>query len=71
MDDIGAELRRLANTDPLGPIDGHDLLERGKRSRRRRRLLSAGGGIAGVAAVAVAASLLPHPGTTTSNQPAV
>ncbi|MGZ0149413.1 hypothetical protein ACXJJ3_20280 [Kribbella sp. WER1] len=71
MDDLGAELRRLANTDPLDPIDGHDLLARGRRSRRRRRLLSAGGGIAGVAVVAVAASLLPHAGTTTSKQPAV
>ncbi|WP_427886692.1 hypothetical protein ACQHIV_28255 [Kribbella sp. GL6] len=70
MDDIGAELRRLANTDPLDPIDGHDLLTRGRRSRRRRRLLSAGGGIVGVAAVAVAASLLPHAGTA-SDQPAV
>lgn len=62
MDEIGAKLHRLANTDPLGPIDGHELLARGKRSRRRRRLLSAGGGIAGIAAVAVGATMLPHLG---------
>lgn len=70
MDDIGAELRRLVIKDPLDPIDAHALLERGRRSRRRRRLLSAGGGIAGVAAVAIAASLLPNLNSAV-DQPAV
>ncbi|MEV5961586.1 hypothetical protein AB0L70_07460 [Kribbella sp. NPDC051952] len=70
MDDVGAELRRLAGQDPLGPIDAHALLDRSRRGRRRRRLLSAGGGIAGVAAVVIAASLLPNLNTA-DNQPAV
>ncbi|TCC52586.1 hypothetical protein E0H75_02150 [Kribbella capetownensis] len=57
--DVGAELRRLAKNDPLGPIDGTALLHRGRAARRRRRMLSAGGGVVAVAAVATAASLLP------------
>ncbi|WP_405070529.1 hypothetical protein OG558_13370 [Kribbella sp. NBC_01510] len=70
MDDIGAELRRLAGADPLDPIDAPALLARAHRGRRRRRLLSAGGGVAGVAVVAIAASLLPNLNTA-DRQPAV
>ncbi|MEU4192898.1 hypothetical protein AB0E69_13435 [Kribbella sp. NPDC026611] len=62
MEEIGAELSRLAGTDPLGPIDAHALVARGRRNRRRRMLLSAGGGVAGVAVVAIAASMLPNVG---------
>lgn len=62
MDDervVGAELNRLAATDPLNPIDPQSMLTRGRRSRRNRRLLGAGGGILGVAAVVIGASTLP------------
>jgi len=65
VQDLGAELRRLAGTDPLDPIDSAALLTRGRRGKRRRRLLSAGGVTVGVAAVAVVASLLPDLGTAT------
>lgn len=74
--EVGAELRRLAENDPLDPIDGTALLARGRRGRRRRRLLTAGGVAAAVAAVAVAASLLPNldsgrpPGVADSSTPA-
>jgi hypothetical protein len=67
--DLGAQLHRLAATDPLDPIDATALLERSRRSKRRRKLLSIGGVTAGVAAVALAASLLPNLGT--ANDPGV
>lgn len=56
---VGAELERLAATDPLDPIDPHAMLTRGRRSRRNRRLLGAGGGMLGVAAIVAGASMLP------------
>ncbi len=62
MDDervVGAELTRLAATDPLDPIDPAAMLTRGRRSRRNRRLLGVGGGVIGVAAVVIGASMLP------------
>jgi hypothetical protein len=62
MDDVrevGAELHRLAEAEPLDPFDPTDLLTRGKRGRRRRRILTAGGTVAAVAAVALTATLLP------------
>ncbi|GAA1581128.1 hypothetical protein GCM10009789_38740 [Kribbella sancticallisti] len=58
--DLGAQLHRLAATDPLDPIDATALLERSRRRKRRRRLRSIGGVTAGVAAVALAASLMPN-----------
>lgn len=57
---LRAELRRLAEADPLGPISADDLLVRGRRGRRRRQVLSATGVAALVAAVAVAAATLPE-----------
>ncbi|MGW6279093.1 hypothetical protein [Kribbella sp. NPDC055071] len=63
MDDVrevGAELHRLAEAEPLDPFDPAELITRGKRGRRRRRILTAGGTVAVVAVVAVAASLLPN-----------
>ncbi|TDD45210.1 hypothetical protein E1263_39110 [Kribbella antibiotica] len=68
MDDdrvVGAELERLAATDPLDPIDPHAMLTRGRRSRRTRRLVGAGGGVAAVAVVAIGATLLPNLNATT------
>jgi len=68
MDDervVGAELNRLAATDPLDPIDPQAMLTRGRRSRRNRRLLGAGGVVSAVAAVAVGASLLPGSAVST------
>ncbi|MFC0627152.1 hypothetical protein [Kribbella deserti] len=60
--EIGAELHRMAATDPLGPIDSQRLLARGRRGRKRRRILSASGAVAAVSAVALAATLLPNVG---------
>ncbi|MFF1822236.1 hypothetical protein ACFVWG_33330 [Kribbella sp. NPDC058245] len=81
MDDervVGAELERLAGTDPLDPIDPQAMLTRGRRSRRTRRLVAGGGGVAAVAAIAVGASLLPgsatsspEPNVATSSKKAV
>jgi len=60
--EIGAELRRLASADPLSPISSSALLARGRRGRLRRKLISSGGVVAAVSAVALTATLLPHPG---------
>ncbi|MFF0265331.1 hypothetical protein [Kribbella sp. NPDC004536] len=58
--EVSAELHRLADDEPLQPLDTMQVLERGRRGRRRRRLLGAGGAAAGVAAVALAVSLVPN-----------
>ena len=63
--EVSAELHRLADSEPLDPFDTDALLTRGHRGRRRRKLLGVGGAVAGVAAIAVAASLLP--GLTSAN----
>jgi len=57
--DLTAALERLAAADPLPPISPTALLARGQRGRRRRRVLSIGGVAAGVAAVIIAAALVP------------
>lgn len=65
MDDVrevGAELRRMADADELSVFDSASLVERGRRGRRRRKLFTAGGAVAGVAVVALAASVLPNLG---------
>jgi len=62
MDDVrevGAELQRLAGAEQLEPFDTAALLRRGRRGRRRRKLMAVGGTVVGVAAVAVAAGVLP------------
>jgi hypothetical protein len=62
MDDvreISAELHRLADSETMQPLDTTELLTRGRRTRRRRKLLGTGGAIAGVAVIALGASLLP------------
>ncbi|GAB2633853.1 hypothetical protein [Kribbella swartbergensis] len=68
--EVGAELRRLAEAEPLDPFDPAELLARGRRGRRRRKVLTAGGAIAGMAVVALAASLLPDLGSA-GDQPQV
>lgn len=60
VDEVSAELRRLAESEALGPFDTTRLVERGRRGRRRRMLLGAGGAVVGVAAIAISASLLPN-----------
>ncbi|MEI8412853.1 MULTISPECIES: hypothetical protein [unclassified Kribbella] len=63
MDDVrevGEELRRLADAEQLDPFDTATLLQRGRRGRRRRKLLAVGGTAVSVAAVAVAAAVLPN-----------
>ncbi|NEA30633.1 hypothetical protein [Streptomyces sp. SID13031] len=65
MDDVrevGAELHRLAEAEELDAFDSGALVQRGRRGRRRRKLLTAGGAVAGVAVVALAASVLPNLG---------
>ncbi|MGZ0150611.1 hypothetical protein ACXJJ3_26375 [Kribbella sp. WER1] len=59
VQDVTAELRRIADAEDLAPLDTGLLLDRGHRGRRRRKFLGAGGTVAVVAAVAVTASLLP------------
>jgi hypothetical protein len=58
--EVSAELHRLADSEPLDPFDTTQVLRRGQRGRRRRKLLGVGGAVVGVAAIAVAASLLPN-----------
>jgi len=58
--DVGAELHRLAEAEQLDPFDTAVLLQRGRRGRRRRKILAVGGTVVGVAAVAVAAGVLPN-----------
>jgi hypothetical protein len=63
MDDVrevGAELRRLAEAEQMDPFDMATLLQRGRRGRRHRKLLAVGGTVVSVAAVAVAAAVLPN-----------
>ncbi|NIK56192.1 hypothetical protein [Kribbella shirazensis] len=72
MDDVrtvAEELHRLAEAEQQDPIDTAQLLARGRRGLRRRRLLGAGGALAGVAAIALAASFLPNLGTSTEPLP--
>ncbi len=62
MDDVrevGAELHRLADAEQLDPFDTAPVLQRGRRGRRRRKLFAVGGTVVGVAAIALAAGVLP------------
>ncbi len=67
--EVSAELHRLAEAEPLAPFDTNAVLTRGHRGVRRRRYLTAGGSIAAVAAVALAATLLP--GSSQAGEPPV
>ncbi|MFB6721576.1 hypothetical protein ACFCV3_15485 [Kribbella sp. NPDC056345] len=58
--EVSAQLHRVAEAEPLPAFDTSAVLTRGRRGLRRRRLLGASGGIAGVAAIALAASLIPN-----------
>ncbi|MET9273762.1 hypothetical protein [Kribbella sp. NPDC003557] len=58
--EVSTELHRLADAEQLEPMDTAHLLDRGHRGRRRRRILTAGGAAVGVAAIAVAAAVLPN-----------
>ena len=60
--EVGTELHRLAESEELEPFDPAKLLQRGRRGRRRRKLLAGGGAVAGVAVIALAATLLPNLG---------
>lgn len=68
--EVSAELHRLADTEPLDHFDTGTVLTRGRRGLRRRRFLGAGGAIAGVAAAALAVTLIPNL-TATGNGPGV
>lgn len=68
--EVGAELHRLAEGEAQDPFDPAELLQRGRRMKRRRKILTAGGAVAGVAVVALAATLLPNLGSA-GNQPQV
>jgi len=73
MDDtreVSAELHRLADTEHLDHFDTATVLTRGRRGLRRRRFLGAGGAIAGVAAAALAVTLIPNL-TASGNGPGV
>ncbi|WP_350280672.1 hypothetical protein [Kribbella sp. HUAS MG21] len=61
---VAAELHRLAENEAHEPIDALQLVARGRRGLRRRRLFTAGGAVAGVAAIALAVSVLPGLGAT-------
>ncbi|GAA0949461.1 hypothetical protein GCM10009554_48140 [Kribbella koreensis] len=65
--EVSAELRRLADAESLDHFDTATVVTRGHRGLRRRRLLGAGGAVAGVAAAALAVTLIPNPGTTGNN----
>jgi hypothetical protein len=67
---VATELHRLAEAEPQEPFDTAQLLTRGRRGLRRRRLFTAGGAVAGVAAVALAVSVLPGLGTGQDPLPA-
>lgn len=58
--EVSAELHRLAEAEPLAPFDTNAVLTRGRRGRRRRTLLGVSGGVTAVAAIAVAATLIPN-----------
>jgi hypothetical protein len=68
--EVGAELHRLAESEPLDPFDTGALLARGRRGRRRRKILTLSGAVAGVAVIALAATLLPNLGAA-GKQPEV
>jgi hypothetical protein len=57
--EVSAELHRLATNEHFDPLDTTQLLTRGHRGRRRRTLLTITGTAAGVAAIALAATLGP------------
>jgi hypothetical protein len=68
--EVSAELRRLADSEPPDHSDTGAILVRGRRGLRRRRLLGAGGAVAGVAAAALAFTLVPNL-TTAGDDPGV
>lgn len=68
--EVSAELHRLADAEPLDHFDTGTVLTRGRRGLRRRRLLGAGGAVAGVAAAALAVTLIPNL-TSGGNDPGV
>ncbi|MEV6269816.1 hypothetical protein AB0L64_21795 [Kribbella sp. NPDC051936] len=68
--EISAELHRLAESETMQPLDTTELLARGRRTRRHRKLLGAGGAVAGVAVIALGASLLPNL-SSADNQPGI
>lgn len=68
--EISAELHRLAESETMQPLDTTELLARGRRTRRHRKLLGAGGAVAGVAVIALGASLLPNL-SSAGNQPGI
>ncbi|GAA1551373.1 hypothetical protein GCM10009804_05160 [Kribbella hippodromi] len=68
--EVSAELHRLAESEPLQPVDSAQALARGRRGRRRRTFIGAGGAVAGVAAVALAVTVLPNL-TSAGRQPSV
>jgi hypothetical protein len=68
--DVSAELRRLADAEPLDQFDTATVLTRGRRGLRRRRILGTGGVVAGVAAAALAVTFVPNL-TATGEKPGV
>ncbi len=68
--EVSAALHRLAESEGMDPLDTTLLLERGRRGRRRRKLIGTGGAVAGVAVIALGASLLPNL-SSAGNQPGV
>lgn len=58
--EVSAELRRLADAEPLDQFDTATVLTRGRRGLRRRRLLGVSGAVAGVAAAALAVTFIPN-----------
>lgn len=68
--EVSAELDRLTDNEPPVGFDAGTVLTRGRRGLRRRRFLTAGGAVAGVAAAALAVTLVPNL-VTSSNDPGV
>lgn len=58
-DDVRAELVRMTEGDPLAPIDGERLADRGQRSRRRRLLGAGSASLAVAAAIVTVVALSP------------
>jgi hypothetical protein len=58
--EVSAELDRLTDNEPPVGFDAGTVLTRGRRGLRRRRFLTAGGAVAGVAAAALAVTLVPN-----------
>ncbi|MEV5964061.1 hypothetical protein AB0L70_19990 [Kribbella sp. NPDC051952] len=70
--EVSAELHRLADAAPTNHFDTATVLTRGHRGLRRRRFLGVGGTIAGVAAAALAVTLIPNlTGTGNGDDPGV